>query len=149
MSNKRRILLIDDEEIFTQLLKANLEATGRYTVQVENQGSLGLAAARAFAPDLILLDVVMPDIDGTQLAMALQADPKLQGMSIVYLTAVASSRSPQASALRGQTVLAKPVATEEVLACLERITRKLERDADSGVLSSEMAPSVELTQEEG
>jgi len=81
--------------------------------------------------------------------MALQADPKLQGMSIVYLTAVASSRSPQASALRGQTVLAKPVATEEVLACLERITRKLERDADSGVLSSEMAPSVELTQEEG
>lgn len=149
MNAKRRILLIDDEEIFTQLLKANLESTGLYTVQVENHGSLGLAAARAFAPDLVLLDVVMPDIDGTQLAMALRADPKLKRVPIVYLTAVASHRSPQASALHGQTVLAKPVGTEEVLACLERIMNEPERDADSGVLSSEMAPSVERADEEG
>src|SRR5205809_734888 len=57
----KRLLLVDDEEPFTRLVKLNLEQTGRYTVRIENDGAKALATAREFAPDLILLDVIMPD----------------------------------------------------------------------------------------
>ncbi|MGH7969471.1 MAG: response regulator, partial [Limisphaerales bacterium] len=80
---KKRILVVDDEPSITRLLKLNLEATDQYVVRTENVAQTALASAEEFQPHLILLDVLMPEIDGGQLASQLQASPKLAGVPIV------------------------------------------------------------------
>ena len=61
---KKRILIIDDEAGFTRMVKLNLEKTGQFEVREENKATYALAAAREFKPDLIILDVIMPTMDG-------------------------------------------------------------------------------------
>ncbi|MBU1206047.1 MAG: response regulator [Proteobacteria bacterium] len=67
-------MIIDEEESFTQLVKLNLEASGKYEVRAGNEGSLGLIAAKQFKPDLILLDLIMPDMGGGELSYQLRSD---------------------------------------------------------------------------
>jgi len=123
---KKRILLVDDEVTFTELLKLNLEQTGAYEVRVENKGSAVVAAARAFKPHLILMDIVMPDVDGGQVAAQLQADPRLADTPIVFLTAVVTKREAKKhqGIIVGFPLIAKPVSTEEVVVCIERYIGK-------------------------
>src|SRR5258706_15639749 len=83
----KKILVVDDEVTITRLLKLNLEKTGAYVVREENRGAKAYAAAREFKPDLILLDVMMPDLDGGEVAAQLQADPLMKGIPIIFLTA--------------------------------------------------------------
>ena len=123
MSNeKKRILVVDDEPSITRLLKLNLEQTGVYEVATANVSKAALAEAEAFQPDLILLDVIMPDSDGGNLASQLQTNPKLKGVPIVFLTAAVTREEVRARTglVGGLPFLAKPVNLHEVLACLER-----------------------------
>jgi CheY-like chemotaxis protein len=118
---KKRILVIDDEASITRLLKLNLEETGQYNVRAENEAKAALTAAEQFQPDAILLDVLMPDLDGGELASRLQASPKLKGVPIVFLTAAATKKEVYARGgkVGGLPFLAKPVDLNEVLACLK------------------------------
>jgi len=59
---EKRILIVDDEEYFTALVKMSLEKINMYDVMVENKGARGLEAAKRFQPDLILLDLLMADM---------------------------------------------------------------------------------------
>ncbi len=117
---KKRILVVDDEPSITRLLKLNLEETGQYAVRAENDANAAVFAAEQFQPDLILLDVLMPDLDGGQLASRLQASPKLKGVPIVFLTAAATKKEVYARGgkVGGLPFLAKPVDLNEVLECL-------------------------------
>jgi len=115
---KKRILLIDDEASFTRMLKLNLEDTGAYEVRAENRGSEGLAAARQFKPDLILLDVVMPDISGGDVASQIETDRTVKDTPIVFLTAAAKKEDE--GMIAGRVFIAKPVTVEEVVGCIER-----------------------------
>jgi DNA-binding response OmpR family regulator len=122
-TNRRaKILIIDDEVGSTRLLKLNLEQTGRFAVRTENISTAGLEAAIDFAPDLILLDVIMPGIDGGELAGILRADARLAATPIVFLTAVATKTEVQNSGgdIGGMPFLAKPAGLAEVLACLDQ-----------------------------
>jgi len=76
--NPKRILIVDDESGFTQLVKLNLEQTGRFIVKEENDGEKAHATAREFRPDLILLDIVMPKIDGGDVAALIREDFELK-----------------------------------------------------------------------
>jgi CheY-like chemotaxis protein len=122
ISEKKRILVVDDQSSITRLLKLNLEQTGDYEVATENVSKAALAAAEAFHPDLILLDVIMPGLDGGHLASQLQASPQLKGVPIVFLTAAVTREEVRARhGLVGDLpFLAKPVNLQEVLTCLER-----------------------------
>ncbi len=84
-----------------------------------------LAAAREFQPDLILLDVMMPEIDGAELATAIQSDPALQHVPIVFLTAILSGKDTGGQYLEsgGQTFVAKPVNLETLIQCIEDNTQ--------------------------
>lgn len=119
---KRRILIIDDEASFTSLLKLNLEDTGAYDVSVENRGKRGLAAAREFKPDLILLDVVMPDKDGGDVASQIKADQKVKDTPIVFLTAAVAKEEvdSEGGIIAGNPFIAKPVDMKELMGCIER-----------------------------
>src|SRR5689334_15994862 len=86
-TEKKRILVVDDEPSITRLLKLNLEQTNDYVVRAEIDSERAIAAAEEFQPDLILLDVMMPGLDGGELASRFQANPKLKRVPIVFLTA--------------------------------------------------------------
>ena len=123
MNNEmKRILVVDDELSITRLLKLNLEQTGDYEVATENVSQAALAAAEEFQPDLMLLDVMMPGLDGGNLASQLQTNPKLKGVPIVFLTAAVTREEVRArrGLVGGLPFLAKPVSLDEVLACLKR-----------------------------
>lgn len=117
---KHKILVVDDEASFTRLLKLNLEQTGRYTVQVENRATAAMASATRFEPDLILLDVMMPEMDGGELATLLRAHPKLHAVPIVFLTAAVKPEEVARNngIIGGMPFLAKPVELEDLLECL-------------------------------
>jgi CheY-like chemotaxis protein len=121
-TEKKRILVVDDEASITRLLKLNLEHTGHYIVRSENDAKAALAAAEEFQPHLILLDVMMPGMDGGELASRIQASPKLKSVPIVFLTAAATKGEVYARGgkVGGLPFLAKPVELSEVLACLEK-----------------------------
>jgi CheY-like chemotaxis protein len=118
----KRVLVVDDEASITRLLKLNLEQTGDYLVRTENSSKAALTAAEEFRPDLVLLDVMMPDMDGGDLASRLQANPKLKDVPVVFLTATVTREEVRArhGLVGGMPFLAKPVNLHEVLGCLER-----------------------------
>jgi two-component system, OmpR family, response regulator len=121
--DKKRILLVDDEPSFTRLMKLNLEMNGPYEVQIENDPARVLTTARSFRPDLIFLDVIMPDMDGGEVAATLRADAALKHVPIVFLTAVVSKNEvfDRGDVIGGQTFLAKPVTFEDVKQTIERL----------------------------
>src|SRR3989442_10352231 len=85
--SKKRILVVDDEPSITRLLKLNLELTGNYEVREENSGARVVEVAQKFKPDLILLDVMMPDVDGGDVAAKLKQNSSLRDTPVVFLTA--------------------------------------------------------------
>jgi len=114
---------VDDERAFARLMKTSLEVNGDYDVQVESEGAKALATAGAYRPDLILLDVMMPDVDGARIAAAIRADPALRRTPIVFLTAVVSKNTvvDHGGSTGLQTYLAKPVTVEDVIDTIERL----------------------------
>jgi two-component system, OmpR family, alkaline phosphatase synthesis response regulator PhoP len=86
-----RVLVIDDEAPIRLLCRVNLEAEGMEVLEAAD-GPSGLATARAERPDVILLDVMMPGLDGWRVAEELLDDERTQGIPIVFLTARAELR---------------------------------------------------------
>lgn len=124
---KKKILIIDDEEFFTKLVKLNLEKTGKYEVRAENKGSVGLAAAREFKPDLILLDILMEDMEGSEVAAQLKNDANTAEIPVVFLTAVVKKEELEngSGVIGGHPFIAKPVSTAELINCIENNMYKL------------------------
>jgi CheY-like chemotaxis protein len=118
----KRLLLVDDEEPFTRLVKLNLEQTGRYTVRIENDGAKALATAREFAPDLILLDVIMPDADGGEVAALIKADAALKAVPIIFLTAAVSQKELDGPSgmIGGRMFIAKPVNKRSLIELIDQ-----------------------------
>jgi DNA-binding response OmpR family regulator len=127
--DKKRILIVDDEATFTRMVKLNLEATGEFEVREEHRATAALATARDFKPHLILLDVIMPSMDGGDLANLLRNDRMLRDTPIIFLTATVSSREAGAGGLNsgGCLFLAKPVSADNLVKCInEHIKPKAE-----------------------
>lgn len=130
MTNQR-ILIVDDEPNVSGLVRLYLEKTQRFDVRVENRPALGLFAARAFRPDLILLDVNMPGKDGGEVAREIEADPSLHAVPIIFFTSLISHTEAEAglTAWGGHRFLAKPVSAAVLIAAVD------------GVLNGEAQPA--------
>ena len=113
---------MDDQARDTRLLKLYLERTDDYVVREENDPKAALSAAEEFEPDLILLDVMMPGLDGGELAARFKESAKLKTVPIVFLTAAVTKREVDAGGglVGGVPFLAKPVVLSEVLSCLKQ-----------------------------
>ncbi len=122
---KKKILIVDDEETYARMMKLVLEQTGLYEVDYESRALNAVAKARAFLPNIILLDVVMPGLDGGDVANRIQADPQLRGTPVVFLTALVGQKEslngPVARA--GNLFLGKLASDAELFKCIEENIR--------------------------
>lgn len=119
---KKKILIIDDEETFNDTVKLSLEKTGDYIVKTESNAQHGLAVTREFKPDLILLDIMMPDMDGGEVASRVKSDNSVKDTPIVFLTAAVTKEEAdgQANVIGGHAFIAKPVTMEELIECVKK-----------------------------
>ena len=120
--NKKRILVVDDLESDTRLLKQQLEESRNFDVHEENDPRAAVATAEKIQPDLILLDLIMPTMDGRHLAACLAASPLLKAVPIVFITARVTKEEVDAVGGRigGYPFLAKPVLVRDLIACVQR-----------------------------
>ena len=117
-----RVLLVDDEELLTKYAKKNLEDTGLFTVQTENWALNAIPTALKFRPDVILLDVMMPDSDGGAVAEEMLKIPRLRDIPILFLTAVVSPGEVKSNdgKIGGRTYIAKPARTKDLTFYLQQ-----------------------------
>ena len=87
MADAFRALIIDDDRDLLSLIRRTLEFTAGWEVHTALSGAAGIELARVVSPNVILIDVMMPEIDGYEVARRLKADARLGGVPIVLLTA--------------------------------------------------------------
>ena len=123
--DKKRILIIDDEANFTKVVKRNLEVTGKYEVRAENAGSRGIAAAKEFKPNVILLDIFMPGMDGGEVGYELGNDGETKNIPIIFLTAAVSKSEMETKSniISNHVFVAKPIDIKDLIAVIEKWAR--------------------------
>lgn len=119
---KKKILIIDDEVSFTQMVKINLEDTGRFEVMMVNDPKQALSMARHYKPDVVLLDVIMPGVDGGDIAYQMKEDQALAAVPVIFLTAVVKEEETDSGEgnIGGHSFLAKPVTLKKLLECIDK-----------------------------
>jgi two-component system, OmpR family, phosphate regulon response regulator PhoB len=120
----KRILVVDDEPDVTDLLLYHLKAKG-FAAEAVNDPHHSLGVARTFLPDLVILDVMMPDLNGLQVCRLLRADPRLGRVPVIFLTA----RAEESDRIQGletgaDDYVAKPFNVKELLLRVETILRR-------------------------
>lgn len=119
--NKPKILIVDDEVNLTKMLKLNLDETEKYEIRTLNEGRDAINTIKQFMPDLVLLDVMMPDIQGNEIAEKVTEDSEIKHIKIIFLTAlVKKSEIPdEDKKIGGRRFIAKPVKLDELTAILD------------------------------
>jgi two-component system OmpR family response regulator len=117
-----RVLVVDDEANIRDLLSTSLTFVG-FEVQTAADGRSAVTAARSFRPDLVVLDVMLPDMDGFEVCRTLRADGTRIG--VVFLTARDESRDKVSGlTLGGDDYITKPFSLEEVVARVRAVLRR-------------------------
>ncbi len=119
-----RIMYVEDEPDIQAVAKMALEMVGGFKVQVCGSGQEALVAVRDFAPDLVLLDVMMPGMDGPSTLARLRADPATAAIPVIFLTAkVQPPEVVRYQSLGALDVIAKPFDPMTLAAQVQRIWR--------------------------
>jgi two-component system, OmpR family, response regulator len=118
---KRRILIVDDDANSTHLVKILLERSGPYVVLEENDPIKADQTAHNFKPDVILLDIIMPKMDGGELATQIEADRELHDTPIIFLTALVTHGEAKGGLhIQGHPFVAKPISIPELIDAIEK-----------------------------
>ena len=116
-----RILAVDDEPNIVRLIQVNLERMG-YQVDTANNGVQALEKIRANRPDLVVSDVMMPEMDGMELLSTIKRDPALEDLPVIMLTAKTQDKDVMQGYTRGADMyLTKPFNPAELIAFVKRI----------------------------
>ena len=124
MEGRTKVLLIDDEDDVCFFLKGNLELTGEFDVLTTTSGKEGIEFARGEKPDIILLDLNMPEMSGDEVAQILSDGSDTNKIPIVFITALITKGEvgdDSITNIGGYNYVAKPVATKELVAVIRRI----------------------------
>ena len=118
-SSRGNVLIVDDTPANLQVLSGMLKDNG-YKVRPAPSGKLALQGARGETPDLILLDITMPEMDGYEVCRHLKSDEKLNGVPVIFISALSETLDKvKAFAVGGVDYITKPFQMEEVLARVE------------------------------
>ncbi|HHO68785.1 MAG TPA: response regulator [Gammaproteobacteria bacterium] len=122
-TRKTKVLVVDDESGITRMIKLNLEKTGDYEVWTVNEGCRAIEAARLFKPDIIFLDVMLPDLQGDRIAEQLREDEELKDIKRVFMTAIVTrdETADGGNEIGGNHFLAKPVKTRDIIRMIEKL----------------------------
>ena len=113
------ILVVDDEPDIVKIVELWLSANN-YEVHTAHNGVEGLSKCKLIRPDAVILDIMMPDMDGSTVADEMKNDPNTSNIPVIFLTgAVKASEVPKSHKIGGQYFLAKPFKGEEMLKMLE------------------------------
>jgi two-component system cell cycle response regulator len=138
-SNRKRILVVDDHEDNVEVLRARLEARG-YEVEGANDGQSALDTVHRFVPDLILLDVMMPDMDGLEVVRRLKADRNLPFIPVIMQTALDSTERMVAGLEAGaDDYVTKPINFAELEARVRSLLRIKKLQEDLGEREKELS----------
>ena len=126
----REILIIEDEEDIARLVAYNLEKEG-YQVVTARTGVEGLQQARKRHPDLVILDLMIPEMDGLEVCKAIRSDETLKGTPILMLTAKAEEMDRIIGLeLGADDYMTKPFSTKELAARVKALLRRVERQVE-------------------
>ncbi len=121
LKEKPGILIIDNNRDFTYSAKVALERTGRYSVWEENESARAHLTAQRVKPDLILLDIAMPETDGGEVAARIESDPALHRTPVVFLTALVTKAEARSGLqIQGHPFLAKPISIPDLITGIEQ-----------------------------
>ena len=121
----RKILIVDDEPDVTELLAYNFKAKG-YAVETLNKPSDSISRVRSFAPDLIILDVMMPGLSGVQVCRLLRADALLKQIPVIFLTAKAEEADRVLGLEAGaDDYICKPFSIREIMLRVQALLRRV------------------------
>lgn len=119
-TDKSRILIVDNNAQFADRARLLLEATGHYIACAVNDPRRALEAACSFRPDLVLLDLIMPEADGTEVAAEITSDWMLHSVPIVFVTSlITPEEARDARRINGHRISAKPHTAAELLRVVE------------------------------
>jgi two-component system, OmpR family, phosphate regulon response regulator PhoB len=122
----KKVLVVDDESDVTDLVGYHLKAKG-FTVETLNDPNSSVGVARSFLPDLVILDVMMPDLNGIQICRMLRADPKLKRVPVIFLTAKAEENDRvQGLETGADDYISKPFSVKELVLRVMAIIRRLQ-----------------------
>lgn len=126
MWRKPKILIIDDEYDICEFTKSMLEKTKKFDAITTTKAAEGIVLAKTQHPDLILLDLSMPDMDGSQVAEAIRQDSATKDIPIVFLTGLANKKEldNNSGIIGGNFFIAKPADKEELVERIESILQK-------------------------
>lgn len=122
---KSKILLVDDDKVFTEMYKVRLEASG-YEVVIVEDGEQALVAAMREKPDLILLDIMMPKINGLDVLDILKATPETKDIPVIILTALLKDINEVRGLMGGAAgyLIKSEVTPAEVVEKIEEVLQK-------------------------
>jgi two-component system phosphate regulon response regulator PhoB len=124
-TRSKRILMVDDEPDMTELVSYQLRAKG-YIIEALNNPTHSISKIRSFQPDLIILDVMMPDISGVQICRMLRADPKTKSIPVIFLTAKAEEADRVLGLeVGGDDYICKPFSIKELLLRVQGLLRRI------------------------
>jgi CheY-like chemotaxis protein len=123
MMGRTKVLVIDDNASFCNITKMSLEHGGKYQVVTATNGEMGITVAKRTMPDVILLDIKMPSMDGGEIAERLQEDSTTSKIPIIFLTGLVKRNEVEAGGgyLSGHPFMAKPFRTEELMKRIEDV----------------------------
>ena len=126
-SGKRKILIVDDDEDLAELISDTFKSDGRFEVRVTNNGFDAGMLVKEFRPDIVVLDVMLPDINGKEVCQRVRSDPALDTVKIVCISGmVEQDKVADLRDAGANDFLQKPFAVEKLL---ERVCLLLEMDA--------------------
>ena len=122
---KRRILVVEDELTSQQLIQFHLDNTGEYEVKILADGRQTLAVAHEYSPDLILLDIVIPDTSGVDISRELESEANLKDIPVVFITSLVTEDevASQDGIFYDRPCLAKPITKDKLLNCVRENIR--------------------------
>ena len=119
-NDQSRILIVDNSSKFTRSARLLLEQTGNYVACAVNDPRRALETARSFKPDLVLVDLIMPQADGSEVAAQLEADWALHSVPIVFVTAlITREEARDGRRINGHRVVPKPTRGFDLIRVVE------------------------------
>jgi CheY-like chemotaxis protein len=121
-----RICYVEDDEDIQRIVRMSLERLGKMTVHIVGDPTMAIDAMNSFKPDLVMLDWMMPKLDGPALFKQMQARPETQALPVVFITAKASQRDLDTlMKLGAAATISKPFSPKDLPEQLREIWKKL------------------------